>query len=73
MQLQKKSPIFAANSVWSLVVTGLGFTSFFTRRLAVYKLLWYAEGVPIYCFVLQSKCTFFCLTTQKGKQKGGVI
>ena len=58
MQLQKKSKIFAANSVAGLVVTGLGFTSFFTRRLAVYKLLCCAEVYQFIVLHLKTNATF---------------
>ena len=71
MQLQKKERDFCCQFSWSLVVTGLGFTSFFTRRLAVYKLLRCAE---VYQFiVLYCETNAIFLTVQKGKQKGEVI
>ena len=65
----KKRARFLLPIQWSLVVTGLGFTSFFTRRLAVYKLLRCAEVYQFIVLYCKTNATFCnVLTVQKGKQ-----
>lgn len=65
----KKRARFLLPIQWSLVVTGLGFTSFFTRRFSCLQAATLRWSIPIYCFVLQNKCNFCnVLTVQKGKQ-----
>ena len=65
----KKRARFLLPIQWSLVVTGLGFTSFFTRRFSCLQAAALRWSIPIYCFVQLNKCSF-CnfLTVQKGKQ-----